>query len=268
MADHYNTYKLSSFAGIAAEVMGVELPETFAPAIPWVASILKARLGGRADRALLYHADAVGQYIWQKYPPLFAPVYAETSLAVPFISTVESVTPVAHASMYTGLEPEGHGIRTYVRPKLECTTLFDVLIALGLRPAILAQEDSTFLHIFAGRDMDYYEEPNAIAIQEKAKELIKEDKYDVISIHTFDYDNAAHHYGPESKEGLNAIEIEAQGFYDLAELIKSVWKDHRTLLTYSPDHGQHLTMGGGGAHGSKMVEDMNILHFFGTVGKE
>lgn len=268
MADHYNTYKLSSFAGIAAEVMGVELPETFAPAIPWITSILKARLGGKADRALLYHADAVGQHIWQQYTSLFAPVYAETSLAVPFISTVESVTPVAHASMYTGLEPEGHGIRTYVRPKLECATLFDVFIALGLSPAIIAGEDSTFLHIFAGRDMDYYEEPNAIAIQEKAKELIKEDKYDVISIHTFDYDSAAHHYGPESKEGLNAIEIEAQGFYDLTELIRSEWKDHRTLLTYSPDHGQHLTMGGGGAHGSKMVEDMNILHFFGTVGKE
>lgn len=212
----------------------------------------------------MYHADAVGLYIWQKYTSLFAPVYRYSAAAVPFLSTVESVTPVAHASMYTGLDPEGHGICTYVRPKLECDTLFDVLLREGKRVAIVAQADSTFLHIFAGRELDYFEAPNAIGVQAKALELIESDEYDVISIHTFDYDNAAHAYGPESKEAINAVSLEAEGFARIAEALKKN-EGHTTLLTYSPDHGQHLTEGGRGSHGSKLIEDMNVLHFFAVL---
>ncbi|MBE6885041.1 MAG: hypothetical protein E7487_10585 [Ruminococcaceae bacterium] len=265
MADHYNRYPLKQFAATIADCIDLPLPENYAPAIGWVSNILKERLGGTADRAVLYHADAVGLYMWQKYTHLFAPVYAHTSLSLPFLSTVESVTPVAHASMYTGLDPKEHGICTYVRPQLTCSTLFDELIKAGKKVAILAQSDSTFLHIFAGRELDYFEEPNAISIQEKALELIAADQYDVISIHTFDYDDAAHQYGPESKEALNAISIEAQGFNDIVNELKKLKDKHRILYTYSPDHGQHLTAGGSGAHGSKMIEDMNVLHFFGTI---
>lgn len=265
MAEYYNSYSLKHFAGIVADCMGIELPESYAPGIDWVSQILKQRLGGTADRAVLYHADAVGQYIWQQYTNLFAPVYANTSMSVPFVSTVESVTPVAHATMYTGMEPEGHGIKTYDRPQLTCDTLYDVLIRLGKKVAIVAQKDSTFVHIFKGRELDYFEcENSAVDVQETALRLIKEDKYDVISIHTFDYDNAAHAFGPESKQGLNAISLEAEGFQKIADAIRAWEKPHKTLLTYSPDHGQHLVMGGRGSHGSKQTEDMNILHFFGT----
>ena len=265
MADHLNRYPLKHFAGIVADCMGIALPEAYAPGLHWLSNILIDRMGGNADRAVLYHADAVGHYIWQKYTHLFVPVYQHTSLAVPFVSTVESVTPVAHASMYTGLDPEGHGIQTYERPQLSCDTLFDVLIRAGKRVAIVAQLDSTFLHIFAGRALDYFECANAVAVQEKSLELIESDQYDVISIHTFDYDDAAHAYGPESKEALNAVALEAEGFDRIARAINAYQETHRTLLTYSPDHGQHLLPGGGGAHGSKLIEDMNIVHFFGTI---
>lgn len=265
MADYYNNYSLKHFAGIVADCMDLELPKTFAPSVPWVSEMLKERLGGAADRAVLYHADAVGQYIWQKYTGIFAPVYKHTSLAVPFLSTVESVTPVAHATMYTGLDPEGHGILTYTRPQLACDTLFDVLLREGKKVAIVAQADSTFLHIFKGRNLDYFEEPNAIGVQEKSLELIAKDEYDVISIHTFDYDNAAHAFGPESKQALNAVGLEAEGFHRLAEALEEYRGKHRILLTYSPDHGQHASMDGRGHHGSKQIEDMNILHFFGTI---
>ena len=265
MSDHYNTFSLKHFAGLVADCMSISLPKSYAPGIPWVSNILRERLGGTADRAILYHADAVGQYIWQQYTDLFAPVYQHTSLALPFTSTVESVTPVAHATMYTGLEPSEHGIQTYTRPQLTCSTLFDVLLEQGKRVAIVAQADSTFLHIFAGRELDYFECPNAITVQEKSLELIAGDQYDVISIHTFDYDNAAHAFGPESKEALNAVSLEAEGFHRLAGAMMKYRGLHKTLMTYSPDHGQHLTAGGRGAHGSKMIEDMNILHFFGTI---
>ena len=264
MADHYNLYSLKHFAGIVADCIGLELPESYAPSIGWVSALLKERLGGAADRVVLYHADAVGLYIWQKYNNLFAPVYRHTSMSLPFVSTVQSVTPVAHASMYTGLDPKEHGIETYVRPQLTCDTLYDQLIAAGKKVAILAMTDSTFLHIFKGRELDYFEFRNATEIQEKALELIAGDAYDVISIHTFEYDNAAHAFGPESKQALNAVSIEAEVFANIAKELMKFRDKHRILLTYSPDHGQHLTEGFTGAHGSKMTEDMNILHFFGT----
>jgi len=264
VADHYNAYELSHFAGIIADCMELPLPEGYAPSVDWVSDILKQRLGGKADRVVLYHADAVGQYIWQKYTNKFAPVYRNTTLSLPFVSTVESVTPVAHASMYTGKSPEEHGIRTYARPQLTCRTLFDEWIAHGLKPVILCMTDSTFVHIFKGRDMEYYELKNVHEIVEKAVELIQSDEYDIISIHTFEYDDAAHAFGPESKQALNAVTFEAEGFDTLAQAIKTHYSAHRTLLAYAPDHGQHLVTGGSGSHGSKQIEDMNILHFFGT----
>ena len=265
MADHFNYYPLKQFAATVADCMDFPLPNHFAEGIGWVSSLVKERLGGLADRAVLYHADAVGTYMFQQYPFLFAPVQKHTSLVIPFLSTMESCTPVAHASMYTGLDPEGHGIQTYVRPQLTCDTLYDQYIKAGKRLAILATTDSTFHHIFAGRQLDYFEAVNGTDIREKAIDLIKKDCYDLISIHTFDYDDAAHHYGPESKEAKNALSLEAEGFDAIAETIKGLAKGHRTLLTYSPDHGQHLTIGGTGAHGSKMNEDMNIFHFVATI---
>lgn len=265
MADHYNTFPLKRFAGTVADCMELALPETYASGILWASRILKERMGGKADRAVLYHADAVGQYILQQYTDLFAEVYHHTSMSLPFLSTVMSVTPVAHASMYTGLDPAEHGIYRYVRPQLKCDTLFDALLRAGKRPCIVATEDSTFHHIFAGRNMDYYVCKNAVDIRKKMLELIDADQYDVISIHTFDYDDAAHAYGPESKEGLNAVGLEAEIFGEIAERIEQQWKGkHRTLISYSPDHGQHLLEGGRGDHGSEKIEDMNIIHFFGT----
>lgn len=265
MNEHYNRYHLKHFASTIAACMDLKLPEAYAPGVEWAADLLKKRLGGTADRVVLYHADAVGMYMWQQYTNLFAPVYQHTSLALPLISTVESVTPVAHASMYTGLDPKDHGIMTYTRPQLTVSTLYDELIRAGKKPAIIAMTDSTFVHIFRGRDMDYFEVATAIEAQEKALELIDQDKYDLISIHTFDYDNAAHAHGPESKQALNAISLEAEGFDRIARAIREKWTEHKTLITYSPDHGQHLTAGGAGAHGSKMIEDMNVVHFFGTI---
>jgi predicted AlkP superfamily pyrophosphatase or phosphodiesterase len=265
MADYYNSYPLKAFAATVAECIGVEVGEEYAPSIKYLPPILKDRAGGIFNKVVLYHADAVGMYMWQKYTSLFAPVYKHTTLSVPFVSTVESVTPVAHASMYTGLDPSGHGIETYVRPRLVCDTLFDRLIVAGKKVAIVAMDDSTFLHIFAGRALDYYEVKNSSEINDKVIELIEADKYDVISVHTFGYDSAAHAYGPESKEAINALSMEAENFANIAEKLKECKGDNRILLTYSPDHGQHLTDGGLGAHGSKLIEDMNVLHFFGVI---
>jgi len=267
MADHYNYYPLKHFADIVANCIELPLPKQYSVAPAWIPRLLKERLGGPADRAVLYHGDALGMYIWQKNPDLFAPVHRHTGLTLPYLSTVESVTPVAHASMYTGMDPEGHGIMTYTRPQLACDTLFDQLIAAGKKVAIVCCAGDTFDHIFRGRELDYFPiKGGTVYIQEKVLELIALDKYDVISIHTCGYDNAAHAYGPESKEALNATSLETETFEAIARALEAQYKGkHRTLLTFSPDHGQHEVDGEKGKHGSKMIEDMNILHFFGTI---
>ena len=74
MADHYHLYPLKHFAATVAACMDLPLPDHYAPPIPWAAKLLRERLEGPADRVILYHADAVGHYIWQKYTHLFAPV--------------------------------------------------------------------------------------------------------------------------------------------------------------------------------------------------
>jgi len=265
MTEHFNRYHLKHFAGTIASCMGIEVPESYAPPIDWAASILKKRLGGEADRVVLYHADAVGMYIWQKYTDLFAPVYEHTTLNIPYASTIAPVTPVAHASMYTGLLPKHHGISTYERPQLACSTLYDVLIEHGKKVAVLCQPDSSFSRIFAGRDMDYFTADTAQDIQEKALELIQMDKYDLISIHSYDYDSASHANGPESKEALEKLAVEVDGFDRICKALKEFEGKHRILYSYSPDHGQHLVPGGTGDHCLLMAEDINVLHFLGTL---
>ena len=265
MTEHFNRYHLKHFAATIASCMEIELPPSYAPPIEWASSILKKRMGGPADRVVLYHADAVGMYIWQKYTDLFAPVYEHTTLNIPYSSTIAPVTPVAHASMYTGLLPKHHGISGYVRPQLTCSTLYDVLIEQDKKVAIVCQEDSSFSRIFAGRNMDYFIADTAQDIQEKALELIASDNYDLISIHSYDYDTASHANGPESPAALEQLAIEVNGFDRICKALKAFEGKHRILFSYSPDHGQHLVPGGSGDHGLLMAEDINVLHFLGTL---
>ena len=266
MTEHFNRYHLKHFASTVAACMDIELPEPFAPPIDWAANILKKRLGGSADRVVLYHADAVGMYIWQKYTDLFAAVHEHTTVTIPYSSTIDPVTPVAHASMYTGLLPKHHGISNYVRPKLSCSTLYDELIARGKKIAVVCMDDSSFCRIFADRDMDYFVLPeDALLIQEKALELIESDKYDLISIHSYDYDTASHANGPESAAALEKLAIEVDGFDRICKALQKFAGKHRILYSYSPDHGQHLVPGGTGNHGLLMAEDINVLHFLGTI---
>jgi hypothetical protein len=94
MAEHYNLYELKQFAATIAECMDFPLPEAYAPSVGWAANILKERMGGAADRVVLYHADAVGLYIWQKYNNRFAPVYRYTSMSLPSCCTCVVTTRV------------------------------------------------------------------------------------------------------------------------------------------------------------------------------
>jgi hypothetical protein len=260
---YYNSIPLCRIAATLARAMNLEQPLEAHPPIGWMNEIIKERLGV-ADRTVMYHADAVPMYIYQKYTQIFAPVLKNTEITVPFLSTVESVTPVAHASMYTGVEPEVHGIKTYIRPVLKFETLYDAFIRQGKRCAIIEMTNASFLHLFKEREMDYFEVPSAKEAVDKARDLIREDRHELISIHVLSYDKCAHHFGPESMIALEAIEEEAALFEQLAGSIRENWAGrHKTLYGYAPDHGQHSIANMKGAHGTVLPEDMNIVHFYG-----
>ena len=203
MSDTYNSIPITRVARTIADLLDVPAPKDAAPGLEFVERMVEARLGGKAQRAVLYHADAIGMYLIQKYTNMFLPVMERTLVGVPMISTVASLTPVAHASMYTGLTPAEHGIHVYERPQLACETLYDTLIQAGRHPAIIAMPDSTFLHIFGGREMPYYEVRDNAEALEKAEELMAEGTCDVLSIHTFEYDDMAHDHGPECARALD-----------------------------------------------------------------
>ena len=265
MSEFFNSIPLNILAASLADMTGVSWPEKAEPPLSWFVDRVRALAAGMVDRVIMYHSDAIPMYIYQKYTHLFEPIFPHVQISIPFISTVASVTPVAHASMYTGAEPSVHGIQTYVRPQLEIDTLYDVLIREGRKPAVIAMEDSTFLHIFKGRPMDFYTVKTGTEAMEKALELIAQDKHDFISIHSFEYDNAAHATGPESQRSLDAVRLEADVFARLATAVEKQWASHKTLIGYAPDHGMHLIDGNRGMHGSTMPEDMNIMHFYGVI---
>lgn len=269
MDDVLHTIPFTHLAATLARVLGVPAPAGAAPSLDYL-DVSLARLAGRPfDRVVMYHSDAIPMYVFQRYTHLFTPIFPHVQVAVPFRSTDESsCTPVAHATMYTGLTPPQHGITTYVRPQLACETLYDTLIAAGRKPAIVAMPDSTFLNIFTGRDMDYFEAPDGEAARDITLRLIAEDRYDLISVHSFEYDSAAHRHGPESPEALEAAAFEAACFARIADALEQQRMRHTILLGYAPDHGQHaVTDDKGnvhGEHGSMLPEDMNVMHFYGV----
>lgn len=271
----YNSVAMSRSARTILDLVGVEAPQAASPAIGYVENVIKKAAGETIDHAVIYNADAVAMYMIQKYTELFVPVFENTCVSVPVLSTVSSCTPVAHASMYTGLEPSGHGIKTYVRPQLTVETAYDALIAAGRHPAIVCMTDSTFSHIFAGREScPIFEEKDNEGCLRRAEELISCGKYDFISIHTFEYDDAGHKYGPESPQALDAVRREAEGFGKVCEMIRKYWNGKTVLTAYMPDHGQHTMepwepdfagKGKIGTHGDIVPEDMNVMHFYGVV---
>lgn len=125
--------------------------------------------------------------------------------------------------------------------------------------------DSTFVRIFAGRAVDYYVEKTVQDLLKKMLQLIEADTYDVICVHPLEYDTQAHAHGPKAEEALQAVSIVADGFDKACKALKKFEGKHRILYSFSPDHGQHLVPGGTGNHNSLIVEDINIIHFFGTV---
>ena len=259
----YNAVPMQSTCATIAALLGIEAPaDAYAPC-KQVVNYVEKRLG-KPERVIMYNPDAIAHHLWQKYPDLYTPVLELSPLPVPICTVMPSVTPVCFASMYTGVSPEVHGIRKYEKPVLTCDTLFDCLIRAGKKCAIVSTAGDSISMIFLEREMDYFIYPTLEEVNEKAYELIAEDKYDLLVIYNANFDSIMHRYGPESPEALVALDHNCREYAALAELAEKTGR--KTALAFAPDHGCHEIDGGCGSHGLDMEEDLNILHFWKCIG--
>lgn len=269
----YNSIPLTKLAATIADAIGIERPAQSDTPIDWVNLLLREYCKDSYDRVLMHNADAVGMWLLNKYPEMFEPVLKHTMLSLPLLTAYPSYTPVCFATMYTGASPETHGLqkRGY-KPVVKIDTLFDSLIRSKKRVAILGVTTSSMVNIFRDRDIDFYIYPNEMEakVEEKAHELIKEDKHDFICVYTYEYDKTDHQFGPEAPESLSALKGQIDIFDRLVVSIRENWKDRNTLISFAPDHGVHLSLETPerpGAHGTDNPLDMNIIHYIGVVSK-
>ena len=262
MQDIFCSLKLTGVAAALCDALGLEKPEK---ADVQIDILKKLTEGKNIDRVFMYNPDAVALWLFEKYTDIFTPVMLNSDITLPLQTVMPSVTPVCFATMYTGAEPEVHGIQSYTKPVIKTDTVFDVLIRNGKKPCIVSTGNDSMSKIFLEREMDYFIVETPDEANAKALELIKEDKYDLICVYNANYDSRMHRVGPEGDEAIDALRHNVKAYETFAKEIKENWTNHKTLLGFAPDHGCHEIDGGAGSHGLMMPEDMNIIHFYKVI---
>lgn len=263
----YNQHSLDTICASLCYAFGIEPPSTAADKNPDLAEYIdKIFDGGKADRVVMYNPDAIGQWVMQKYPEYVRQAKKHADVEIPLATVMPSVTPVCFATMYTGAQPDVHGIKQYEKPVVRIETLFDALIKAGKKPAIITYANCSLSKIFLERDMAYYyfdDQDGAIEqVNALASELILKDEYDFILIYNENFDATMHKNGPESARALAELRVNAHAFGVISNLIKKHWTHHNTLVGFAMDHGCHEIDGECGSHGLDMPEDINILHLY------
>ena len=261
----YNKNSLDSVCASLSYTIGIDAPKQANAPSDFIIKLVDEAFGGKkADRIFMYNPDAIANWIYDKYASYFDKVKELTDIELPLCSVMPSVTPVCFATMYTGTQPETHGIRKYEKPVLKTDSFFDALIRAGKKPAIVAESKSSMSMIYLEKEMDYFIYDTIDEVNAKAKELIIEDEYDFIAVYNGDYDSMMHKFGPEGEIPLSKLKLNCDAFEEFALLIKKYWKSHNTLIGFAMDHGCHEIDGECGSHGLDMEEDLNIVHLYGA----
>jgi len=254
----FNTTCITQVTNTILNLLGLEEDSSIAP------SILEVTAKGKCDRIFMYNPDAIGSWVYNHYSRFTGKAESVCDLKLPMLSVIPPVTPVCFGSMYSGLQPDGHGIHKYEKPVLKCKTVFDRLIEAGKKVAIVSTEGDSISLIFLERNMDYFIYKTVKECNQKAKELIEQDKYDVIILYNTDYDYWMHRVGPKGFLARKALKNNSNTYCELKELISKNWKNHHTALAFAPDHGCHYK-GPLGTHGINETCDMNIFHLWSFI---
>jgi len=262
----YNAYEMTNVAAGFCAALGVEAPRQAEPIAEPLRRLIENAFDGKpAEKVVIYNPDAIAQWLWQKYNPDFAEVMRYTQLALPLKTMMPSVTPVCFGTMYTGVTPAVHGIQKYEKPVIRVDSVFDAMIRAGKRCCIVSQEGASMSKIYLERDMDYFTDFDSDEAAVRCGiEKILEDKYDFIAIYNGWYDHTMHGTRVEDPEALEVFRSNCRYFGEIARAVESTGYD--TFIGFSTDHGCHdKPETGHGTHGTDLTDDLNVLHFYGTI---
>ena len=258
-----NKTSLDTLCASLCKIMGIAAPQYAAEPTDTLVQYAQSVFGENvAERIFMYNPDAIAQWIYEKYSYLMQEVIDKTDVKIPFCCAMPSVTPVCFGTMYTGAQPSVHGIQSYVKPVIKIDTIFDAMIRVGKKCAIVSTSNDSMSKIYLEREMDYYIYDTVEEVNAKAMELIVADEYDFIVVYNKWYDAKMHKFGPESIEALAELRSNSKEYAVFDELIQKHWKNYNSLVGFAMDHGCHEIDGGCGSHGLDMPEDLNIVHFY------
>ena len=264
--DQTNPMCISQTASTIARLLDESPRQEAAPALRPVLKKVREQFGeARCSRIFMYNPDAVALWIFKKYREQFQPLLEIADVKLRLRSVFPPVTPVCFASMYTGLSPQQHGITKYEKPVLNVPTVFDDVIRAGKKAAIVSTAGDSISEIFLDRPIEYYIYKKPEQCNQKAMELIMEDRHDLIVLYNGNYDYYMHRFGPEGLPSLNALKNNIRVYTQLEKQIRQYWGCHDSVLAFAPDHGCHRKYGLFGDHGIDRPCDMEVPHFYSLI---
>lgn len=174
------------------------------------------------------------------------------------IASYQPCTVVGSAAILTGAPPEVTGITTRGIRSTETETIFDVVIAAGLRGVAIEGEALAFnmrnaeLTLSGDRDGNGGSDDNVLS---NVLAVLETGMPDLLWVHFHGIDDAGHTYGPgATEERAKITEVDAAVGEVLATL-----PPHTAVLIFA-DHGMHAVAEEGrlGNHGQLIVRDMLI----------
>lgn len=251
------TYSMMDVAPTVSAALGLTGPsDARGSPIPDVV----ADLAG-VERIAVLAPDAFGWYawtLWQAEMPYLVSLHARNSLILR--SVLPSITPVNFATMVTGTDLEGHGVRTYDHD-FQGETLFDVVRAAGRRSAAVGFEGYTGSKLLARHsDIDGTTERGTDdEIVDTVIRITDAQRPEFMIAQLGRVDDVFHKFGPSSPEVVPMLrETDAR----LRRLVEHLRPRGYGIIILA-DHGQHdivddptTTLKGG--HGSDSDQDCQV----------
>jgi hypothetical protein len=259
-------FSIASVTPTICSLFGVNPPKDSGaqPIDSVLAEAAKRLKGRRVEKALIYAPDAIGEGLHRDYTKLFAEVKKLAPLEVELKSVIPTWTPVCFSSMFTGAQPEVHGITKYEKPVLSVDTLFDALARASKRVAIVAVKGSSIDLVFRDRKICYYTEEYDPQVEARVLDILKAKDYDFILAYHQEYDDLMHGSTPRDPKALEAFRRHLKSFETLATAFNERYASVNRVVAFTPDHGTHIdSKTGKGTHGTDAPEDVEVRHFWG-----
>jgi len=221
-----------------------------------IQAVAESMVGKR--RVAILALDAFGLFAWNLWKtemPYLRSLHARHSIVLR--SVMPSITPVNFATMVTGTDQAGHGIKARA-DSFACETLFDVVRRTGNKSAGIGIDDYTGTALL-GRHADICGnagEGSDDTVADRIIEIAECDEPMFLIAQLGRVDDVFHKYGPSSPEVVPMLRDSDRRLVRLVERLGRL--DYGIIIL--ADHGQHDVQPGEddvlkGNHGTESPED-------------